>query len=140
MTYEEIKGTLLLALKMRSPKFEVGTPVGDKVKSIEDYLLESAFMQGELEECLHWLDWTIAELKNKIETMTGYEAALPRKPQGRITGADVLAAKRRVDPPTFEAGTEAKQLRTSVVRQIDRFRFEAGQGPISRSYTVISGG
>lgn len=140
MTLEQIRAALAAALVLRPPKFEPGTPVPEKVSSLADYLLDSAYAQAELEECYHYLNYTIELLREKVEHMTGYEVALPRKPQDRITQADILSAKRTVDAPTFSAGAEAKQLRESVKRQIDRFRFEAGQGPISRAYTLITGG
>jgi hypothetical protein len=139
MTEDEIRLVLAQALTMRSPRFEDGTGAKEKISSLEDYLLESAYMQGELEEAYHYLTYSIAHLKREIEEMTGYEAALPSRPAGRHTQADHLAAKRIAAPATFEAGAEARQLMESVKRQIDRFRFEAGQGPISRAYTLITG-
>jgi hypothetical protein len=102
-------------------------------------LLETAYLGAELEEALFWLDGLVAHFTEKIDRMTGYEVALPRKPKDRLTQADITAAKRTVDPTSFDAGAEAKQLRASALRQIDRFRFEA-QWTISRAYTMLSGG
>lgn len=140
MTIEEIRDVLARALPMRPPTFSDGTlPASRKIETLGDYLLESAYMQAELEEAYHYLSFTVETLKAKVERMEGWEAALPSG-SGRPSQAAVLTAKRIVDPATFEAGAEARQLRDSVKRQIDRFRFEAGQGPISRAYTLITGG
>lgn len=140
MQVDEIKGALATAVAMRPPKFDEALPAARKVAELTDYLLESAFMQAELEEALFWLDRLVAEMQAKVEQISGYEAVLPAKRSERITKEDVLRAKRTIDPVTFEAGAEAKALRVSVLRQIDRFRFEAGNGPVSRAYTMISGG
>lgn len=143
MDMEDIKGVLHTALPMRPPRFTpaegaIAPSGGQKAAALEDYLLESAFVRAELEEALHWLDSLMAHFKSKIEQMTGYEALLPRKPQDRITQADINTAKRGLDPTTFDAGSEVKQLRASVLRQIERFEFEA-QWVVSRAYSMISG-
>jgi hypothetical protein len=143
MELEEIRSVIGQALRTRPPKF---TPNGDrpappaaKVSAFEDYLLETAYLGAELEEALFWLDKLVAHFTEKIDHLTGFEVALPRKPKDRITQADILLAKRTTDPVAFDAGAEAKALRVSALRQIDRFRFEA-QWTISRTYTMISGG
>ena len=143
MDVDEIKVVVHRALITRPPKFPTNgdrpTPPAAKVSAFEDYLLETAYIGAELEEALFWLEGLVAHFTEKIDRMTGYEVALPRKPKDRITQADILAAKRTTDPVSFDAGAEAKQLRASALRQIDRFRFEA-QWVISRAYTLISGG
>ncbi|MFL5861068.1 MAG: hypothetical protein ACJ780_09845 [Solirubrobacteraceae bacterium] len=142
MELEEIRSAIARALRTRPPKFNSNgdRPVAPslKVAAFEDYLLDTAYLAAELEESLFWLDKLVAHFTEQIDHMTGYEMALPRKPKDRITAAETLAAKRTTDPVTFEAGTEAKALRATALRQIDRFRFEA-QFVISRGYTLITG-
>lgn len=138
MDLDSIRAVIAEAVTMRPPKFEEGMAPSAKVGALEDSMMGSAYMHAELEEALHWLDHTIARLKQQIEQMTGYEVALPRKPRDRITQADVLRAKRTVDRPTFDAGAEAKQLRESILRQIGRFEWESVV--LSRVYTLLSGG
>jgi hypothetical protein len=138
MTYDEIGTVLARALVMRSPRFESETMARGKIEAIEDCMLESAYMHGELEEAYHYLTFSVAHLKRQVEEMTGYEAALPSKPAGRHTQADHIAAKRIADPAVFEAGAEARQLMDSIKRQLDRFEWE--QATLSRVYTLISGG
>lgn len=146
MTVDEIREILGEAVTMRPPKF---TPIPDgepsptdrqKIDRLQDYLLESAWMQSALEEALFYLLNVIARLKGEIDGLTGWEAVLPNKPAGRLTQADVQSAKRIAAPEIYEAGAEAKQLVEAVKRQIEKFRWEAGQGPISRAYTMIVGG
>lgn len=143
MTEDEIRATLAKALPMRPPRFgpNGGTPIGAsaKISAMEDYLMESAYVAAELEEALHWADALVAHFAERIKKMTGYEVALPRKPRDRITQADIDHAKRLTEPTSFELGAEFKQLRTSILRQIERLRFEE-QWVLSRGYTLITGG
>lgn len=138
MDMETIEAVLYHALRIRVPTFNRDTPPREKVSALEDYLLESAFHGGELEEALFWTTELVAHFKTVIEGLDGYEVALPSKPQARLTEADVNRAKRITHPVPFEAGARARQLNTAVLRQIERLRFEA-QWVISRAYTLISG-
>jgi len=143
MKIEDIKMALAIALPMRPPTFPLqngNLPLApaEKVAALEDYLLESAHQAAELEEALHWLDALVAHFQAQIDQITGYEVALPRKTRDRLTKDDILQAKRVVSPTAFDAGAEAKQLRTSVLRQIERLRFEE-QWVVSRAYTMIAG-
>lgn len=137
MTLEEIRAALATALALKPPRWTEDTPPAVKIGLIETYLMESAYSGAELEEAVHYLDFTMAQLRQKIEQITGYEAVLPSKAADRITKADVIAAKRTLDPVTFDAGAEARQIRESLVRQLDRYEREA-KG-YSRLYTVITG-
>jgi hypothetical protein len=138
MKLEEIKGVLTDTLPLRSPTFLPVDSARIKVAALEDFMLAGAHAHGELEEALHWLDAVIAHLKDKITRITGYEVALPRKPKDRLTQADITAAKRTLDPATFEAGAEAQRLRASILRQIARLEHE--HSVVSRAYSLISGG
>jgi hypothetical protein len=136
---EEINAVIDRALTARPPKWEdERTPPRVKVSELEDYLMASAYLAAELEAAHHWLSKAIDDATDVIAEMHGYEALLPSKPRDRITAADHLAAKREANPDPFLAGAEAKRLRATVLRQIDRLKFEA-QWVISRSYSMISG-
>lgn len=142
MQIPEMEALLAQAVKLRPPRWvEERLPPAVKIRDIEDYLMETAWMQAELEEALFWLGQLVAHFKGRVEQIVGYEVALPKgKRTERITQADVLAAKRTIDPEVFDAGSRARALREGCLRQIERLRWEAGQGPISRAYTVITGG
>jgi hypothetical protein len=137
VTIEEINALIARVLPMRPPKFEADTNGREKVSRLEDYLLETAYAHAELEEALHWLSKVVERCQDEIAEITGYEVALPSKPQARITRDDVIAAKRKTKPQPFLAGAEAKHLRETVLRQIGRFEFE--KDVVSRAYTMISG-
>jgi hypothetical protein len=135
---EEIAALVERVVALRPPKFEPGTAPRVKVSALEDYLMDGSYVAAELEEAHHWLSLTIERCTEVIAEMQGYEALLPPKARDRITAADHLAAKREANPDPFLAGAEAKRLRATVLRQIDRLKFEA-QWVISRSYSMISG-
>ena len=138
MDLDQIKGALNSALPLRFPQFEEDESARNKVSAIGDYLLEVAYRRGELEEALLGATRLVEYFKDRIEHMEeGWEAFLPAKAVGKITRADVLTAKRQVAPQFFELGTEARQLKEAILRQIARFEFE--ETTISRAYTVISG-
>jgi hypothetical protein len=140
MEMDRIRAALHAARQMRTPRFEPDTPPSTKIGRLEDYLLESAWMQGELEDALFWLDALTVHFETQVRDISGWEVALPNKRRERITQADVEQAKRTVDPIAFDASSEVRQVRGHVLRQIDRLRWEAGQGPVSRAYTLIVGG
>jgi hypothetical protein len=143
MDPDEIRASLSTALPMRPPKWDteddLPLPRPAKVEQLENYLLESAYMRAELEEALFWTNALIKQFTSQIEEMTGYEVALPPKARDRITQADINRAKRTVNPAPFQLGSEMKEARDALLRQIDRFIFEE-QWVISRAYTLISGG
>ena len=141
MEIEKIQATVGWALSLRAPKWEQNNgrvAPATKIAALEDYLLESAYCAADLEEALWWLDGRLNDFQRQIDQMTGYEVALPRKTRDRITKDDILHAKRIIDPATFDAGAEAKLLRQTILRQIERLRFEE-QWVVSRAYSMISG-
>lgn len=138
MTVDEINAALASALPLRPPTFHSGTSARQKIDALEEYLLHSAFVAAELEEALHWTDALIAHFADKIARIEGYQPLLPAKRTERITQADINAAKRQVDPESFELGAGLKQSRESLRRQIERLRFEE-QWVVSRAYSMISG-
>lgn len=139
MTIEEIEEIVGRAVELRPPRPREDYPPAQKVSDIEDYLLESAFVHAELEEALVYLSGLVKHFKGVIDDMTGWEVALPNGKRGdRITQADELRAKRKLDPASFDAGARARELRDTVYRQTARFEYEAKV--LSRAYTIIVGG
>lgn len=141
MDAELIKATLATSLAMRPPKWDPEDPPGgaEKVGRLEDYMLQAAWMHAELEECLHNISAAIKLLQKQVDEINGWQVGLPSgTTASRATKAEVLTAKRQLEPDTFDAGAEAKQLRESIYRQINRFEHE--EVVLSRAYTLISGG
>lgn len=139
MTIDEIDEIVSRAIELRPPRPRENYPPSERVADIEDYLLESAFVHAELEEALVYLSKLVKHFKSVIDDMTGWEVALPNGKRGdRVTQADELRAKRKIDPASFDAGAHARELRDTVYRQTARFEYEAKV--LSRVYTLITGG
>lgn len=141
MNLDEIRATIADALPLRVPRFTAETPPKERVGALEDYLLGSAYMRGELIEARHWLRELEDALRQQIGELEGWEVMLPgrgAKPAGNPSKAHIQEAKQRAAPALFAAGREARKLLASVDDQIDRFEFE-DKFVISRAYTFISG-
>lgn len=136
MTLDEIRDVLARALPMRSPTFPEDTPGGEKVPVLENYMLEVAYVNGELVEARHWLRLTIETLGDQWKNLQGWEVAL-RKARNRATKEEIHAAKVIVAPQLYEAGREARALKSSVDDQIARFERE--ERVVSRAYTMVVG-
>lgn len=137
MTLDEIRDALGRALPMRSPTFADDTPGGEKVPVLENYMLAVAEINGELVEARHWLRLTIEDLGEKWKHLQGWEVAL-RKARNRATKEDIHAAKVQIAPQLYDAGREARRLKSSVDDQIARFERE--ERVVSRAYTMVVGG
>lgn len=137
MTLDEIRQTLALALPVRTPTFEHGTPAHQRVAGIEDYMFDAAVHHGSLVEARHWLRHAEDELRRKVDEMQGWEQFMSRRGSGAPTRPEIDRAKRQLDPGLFAAGREVRLLRGSVDDQIARFEFE--QSTLSRVYSLISG-
>lgn len=136
MTLDEIRGELARALPLRTPLFTDDTPPAQKVTALEDYMLTIAEVNGGLVEARHWLRELIEKLGDDWKNLQGWEVAL-RKPRARATKEDIQAAKVQVAPALYEAGREARKLKSSVEDQIARFERE--ERVVSRAYTLITG-
>lgn len=136
MSLDEIRDVLARALPMRSPTFPEDTPGGAKVPVLEDYMLAVAEINGELVEARHWLRLLIDSLGDQWKNLQGWEVAL-RKARNRATKEDIHAAKVQVAPSLYEAGREARTLKSSVDDQIARFERE--ERVVSRAYTMVTG-
>lgn len=137
MTLEQIEEALTGALRLRSPVFEPGTAPRAKVSAIEDHMLLSANVNGDLVAARHWLRMLEAKLGDEWEAMTGWEVAL-RKARNRASKAEINEAKIATAPAKFQAGRKARRLRESVDDQI--VRLEREERVCSRAYTMLSGG
>lgn len=123
---------LLVAKKMRMPRFEKGTSPRVKVEQLETYLLESAFAQGELSE--ERLD-RLLEVKRHQEVwdhidISGY-------PLRTRTEAAVRDAKRQVNPNLYNTLTELEWTIKRLVEEIDRLERDATK--VSRVYSMMTG-
>lgn len=136
MDLEQIEAVLMVALKLRSPHFAPGHPPRSKIAELEDYLLRSASVNGELVEALHWCREAGVALGDAWEQLEGWEVAL-RRPRAKATRQEIQAAKMRTSPQLYEAGRKARRLRESLVDQIARLERE--ERVVSRAYTMVTG-
>lgn len=137
MDLEQIREALTSALELRSPRFSPEERPATKIAALEDYMLLSAHVNGDLVAARHWLRTLIDALAEEWERLQGWEVAVGNKPRARLTTADIQRAKIQIAPSKFEAGREAKRLMASINDQIARLERE--ERVCSRAYTMISG-
>lgn len=136
MQLEEIEKALAEALPMRSPVRDPDGTARAHIERLEDYLLRSAQVNGNLAEASHWLRMVEAALSEQWDKLTGWEAALT-KPRARWTKQDIHDAKVRVEPVRWAALQQARRLRLSIEEQMGRFERE--ERVMSRAYTMAAG-
>lgn len=140
MDLEQIRQILERVLKLRVPRFTDDVGPRERANRMGDYLMESAYANGDLIEARHALREAERHLADLLRKLEGWEAMLRivGNTSGRPTKTQVSEAKRLTAPHIFDAHAEARLLRGSVDDQIERLKFEA-QFVISRAYTIISG-
>lgn len=131
-----IEAALQTALVLRTPTFPPGARGREKINALEDYMLASASINGDLVEARHWLREIEQKLRDDWESLDGWQVALTGL-VSKATKPQIQRAKITVAPQTFEAGRKATRLRESVVDQIARLERE--ERVMSRVYTMISG-
>lgn len=136
MNLEQIREVVDRALPLRFPKVDE-LRGAEKVAALEDHMLASALISGDLVEARHWLRRLQETLRDEWAHLEGWEVALKR-PRDRATKAEIEEAKVKVSPALYAAGREARQLLDSVDDQITRFERE--ERVASRAYTMMSGG
>lgn len=137
MELEAIENALEVALRLRSPHFPEGTAPRAKIGLLEDYMLKSANVNGELVEARHWLRALIDTLTDQWNAMQGWEEFL-RRPRAKATKAEINAAKVQASPAAWDAGRKARRLLQSIDDQITRLERE--ERVVSRAYTMVTGG
>jgi hypothetical protein len=135
VTIEEIRATIEKSLPLRIPLFDPDTHPRVKMTALEDYILRTAHMRGELEEALHWAIEIGKQLRLDWDNHYGHQALLTSK----ATQAQVIDAKRRTGAgPVWDGMQEAKALVESLERQIRRLG-GSDYDAASRAYTLMSG-
>jgi hypothetical protein len=141
VTIDDARKVLAEAAKLRIPRRsdeaikEGGTRV--LVEKLEEYLLETAYWRGELEEArLHMYD-ARQLLVQQWSELQGYEAALPSGAARNPTRDQVIAAKRQMRPDLYSGMEEAKYLIDRLSDQIRRLKDD--DAATSRAYTLATG-
>lgn len=136
MTLQEIREVLERSLPLRIPLIDPTSASRERIEALEDYILKTAHMRGDLEEAFHWCVEAGKLLRLEWDGLQGYENALPRKTT--YTKEQVDRAKRTVRPDLWTALQDARTLAVALERQIKRFGgsdYEAA----SRAYTMLTG-
>lgn len=120
------------SLKMRVPRFTQEDTVGTKVARYEDYMMETAFVEGELTEERVQQLLRKAPLKHRWDHMQGWDHLV----KGRTEGA-VTRAKAQVNPLLYDELEEIDWLVKRLSEEIDRMQRDAAK--CSRAYTMLTG-
>lgn len=136
MELAEIRQKLYDAAKLRLPSFEEGMSASERVDKLEDYLLETARVRGDLEEARLYAHGALGNLKDQWNAIEGWEMQLRK---GERTQAAITEAKRKCRPDTYAAIEEAKWLIDRLTEQIKRFGGTMGDDAVvSRAYTMMT--
>lgn len=124
---------LAVALTLRVPVFERGTLPQAKAAAMEEFMLLSAYWQGELNLDRHLVLADAAPLQDEWDKLEGWESFR----QGR-TDSSVDAAKRVIREDLWDALQEKRRRVRALTNEIDRLERDASK--VSRAYTMLSGG
>lgn len=125
----EVLGTALI---VRAPRFSTETRDAEKVDRLQDYMLATAYLDGELVEAKHFLRNFIAEKGREwdaIDTSAALSTSRPKKEQ--VTQARITLA-----PTLYEELRRANRVRDGIEDQIARLDRDATK--VSRVYTMLS--
>lgn len=139
MTTDEIRSALYDAAKLRVPRRgdhpEQGT--SEFIGRLEDYLLQTAFWRGELEEARLFTYDSLQMLRDQWASLEGWQVALPSGSARNPTRDQVIAAKRQVRPDLYDGLEAAKALVERLGDQIRRLKDD--DAATSRAYTLVTG-
>lgn len=139
MTPEEARQTLYCAAQLRFPsgRNEEGDKLAprERIESLEDHYVECAMSRQALEEAALWMQDGVKVLEDKWDNIEGWQTALG---SGEKTQKAIVAAKRTIDPETYDGIREGKWLVDKLHRQAKRL--ERDEEAVSRLYTMQTGG
>jgi hypothetical protein len=128
----EISPTLAKSKKMRIPVFEPATGARTKIDQLENYTLETAFMQGELEEERLEALRDLAQKRHEWDHLDGWEGLKRTR-----TEAAVQDAKRQIRPELYDQIQDLDWTVKRLTEEIDRLERDATK--TSRVYSMITG-
>jgi hypothetical protein len=132
---EEIRDTLVSALKLRVPAIDPDERPAQRIDKMESYANLTAIKRGELEEALFWLSEARKPLQREWDEIDGWQATIPK--HSDRTQERVRQAKRTIKPDLYDALAECHELQSHLHRQIRRLERDADW--MSREYTFLSG-
>jgi hypothetical protein len=136
MDLTEIKAKFDAARVIRVPRLDPNTHMRDKIAKLEEYLTDTAFHRGELEDALWWLWSAEQDLKDQWDKVVGFEPFLPPTASKRTQDA-IRQAKRQVAPQLYDGLMTCHRLKDAIGRQIRRL--ELDDRNVSRTYSLATG-
>lgn len=124
--------TLERSLKMRIPRYDRDKTTSARVEELEEYLIDTARMQGDLTQ--EGIDWEkiMWPLEEEWANLTGWEHLRRTR-----TEAAVTAAKRMVDPELYAKIEDIKWIIRKCKAEEDRMERDGTKA--SRAYTMETG-
>lgn len=123
---------LAAAAKLRMPRIPREQGARARIEALEDYLLETAWHQGELSEARLLLYDSLRTVDQEWEQLAGWEPFRRGK-----TDASIDHAKAQLRPELAQARSQAKYLIARLTEEIDRLERDATKA--SRAYTLATG-
>ena len=132
MNLDEAAETLGRALKLRAPRFTDDARGDFKVDKLQEFMLESAYIDGDLVEAKHFLRSFIAA-QGRIWDAIDWKMAISKS---RPTKQEIQDAKIALNPTLYEELRRAHRYRDGINDQIARIERDASK--VSRVYTMLS--
>lgn len=130
----ELPAALVTSLGLRVPVFERTAPPRQKIDALEEYLLLSANVQGDLTE--ERLDWM-----SRLVPLSSEWEHIPQEEWGHLrrtrTETAVTHAKREARPDLYDEMMDIEWMIKRLTEEIDRMERDATK--VSRAYTMITG-
>lgn len=121
------------AKSLRLPLFEPTVGPKQRIESLTDYMLLTAYWSAELSEHRFGLMEELKPLDYEWYYLEGWEPFRRNRTEG---GVD--AAKAQVRPDLWDAITDARWKIARLTEEIDRLERDATKA--SRAYTMLTGG
>lgn len=129
-----LPAALTTSIDLRMPVFEAGTAPTTKIAALEEYLLLTAYYQGDLaKERLEW-QVKLVPIRDAWDHLTGWEHL---KLTSRSEKA-VASSKRQVRPDLYDRLMDHDWMIARLTEEIDRMERDATKA--SRAYTLMTGG
>lgn len=139
MNTEEIQKALKDAIEQRVPRIDPNIPMRQRIEAMENYMVETAYHRGQLEEAFYWTDEAYKVLKREWDDIQGWEPFLSKQQRSGSgpTQDAIRLAKKNINRDLHDSIQESKRIMEALGRQIRRLEFD--YNTLSRVYTLMTG-
>lgn len=121
------------SVELRVPVFPRDTSAREKIDALEEHVLLSAYIRGDLAEARLDAYEALDTVEDKWVKMDGWDFAL----EGGRTRDNIIAAKRETEPETYD---EMQRLKRRISRISEEMkRHDEDVSTVSRAYTMVTG-